>query len=317
MNPSVKASLKSTIMTLDAKSAEITEADFSVKTAVDNVRSAQQKITQTETKVTTFATQLEDINSRLSDPPKIETNTGGKNSQTVMQVDQNELKKLKADADKIKTQIASANEEVQTARDEAEVSSNKALEAAGIKQNHIQELNDLQVRVNSMQKFANEKIPVSNEDLTKLSEDIEAFSSQFTKEDNKGDVLGYTFYDPLARDLKKLISTIESNEAKKDPNAPPPEGTIERKLFDINIKGEKNNSFINLMDKVVERNNRLDSGESFSKSQMRTMYSDFQILTHGLTGTQKNSEVIKGFKEDMEALVTKSGHGDILTESGS
>ncbi len=70
------------------------------------------------------------------------------------------------------------------------------------------------------------------------------------------------------------------------------------------------------MERAAQRSLQIDGGQSFTKDQMRTMFTEYKNQTENLTDTQKNSEVIKDFKTDMEALVTKSGHADILTENG-
>jgi len=60
----------------------------------------------------------------------------------------------------------------------------------------------------------------------------------------------------------------------------------------------------------------MNSGKTFTKDEVRALHTEYKGVTTGLTDTQKNSDVIKGFKTDMEAFVNRSGHGDILTESG-
>jgi hypothetical protein len=315
MNPTVKASLKSTITALENKSLETTEADFNIKTASDRALAAQKKIGTSETKIGGYQTSLDNVELQLRDPPKIEKSSGGKNNQTMMVVDQEEVKKLQTEKNNLNGLITQAKQEVETARAEAETASNQALQAAGIKQEIITEANELQSRLASMQDSARGGGKISDEDLEKLATDINGLSNKLTKDDNKADVLGNAVYDPLAKGLKQLISMIEKNNNQTDPNTPPPEGTVNRQLFDIGIKGEPQTKIINLMDKAAERNLKIDQGETFTKDQMRTMYTEYKTLTNGLTDTQKNSDVIKGFKGDMEALVTKSGHGDILTES--
>jgi hypothetical protein len=316
MNPTIKAALNNTISTLENKSRETSEADFNVKTASDRAAAAQKKIGTSEAKVDAHQTSLDNVNSKIATPPMKEVSTGGKNGGTKKVVDDEELAKLQNEKKNITGLITQARTEVENARQEAEATSTEALQAAGIKQETIQEASELQNRVASMQKTLSEGGKVSDQDLQKLATDINTFSGKLNKEDNKGDVLGNAVYDPLVKGLKNIIKTIEKKESQPDPNAPPPEGSVNRKLFDIGIKGDPQAKIIRLMEKAAERNLQIDQGKTFTKDEMKTMFNDYKTLTNGLTDAQKNSEVIKGFKTDMEALVTKSGHGDILTEGG-
>lgn len=316
MNPTIKAALNSTISTLENKSRETTEAEFNVKTASARAAEAQRKIGSAESKVEAQQTSLDDVNSKIATPPMKEVSTGGKNGGTKKVVDEEELTKLQNQKKNITGLLTQARTDVETAREEAANTSTEALQAAGIKQETIQEASELQNRVAAMQKTLSEGGKVSDQDLEKLATDINTFSGKLNKEDNKADVLGNAVYDPLAKGLKNIIKTIEKNNAQPDPNAPPPEGTVNRQLFDIGIKGEPQTKIIKLMEKAAERNLQIDQGKTFTKDEMKTMFNEYKTLTNGLTDTQKNSEVIKDFKKDMEDLVTKSGHADILTEGG-
>jgi hypothetical protein len=317
MNPTVKASLKSTITALENKSSETTAADFNIKTASDRALAAQKKVGTSESKIEGYQTSLDSVNQQISDPTKIEKSTGGKNNEKIYETDPEETKKLQTEKNNITNLINQAKNEVETARSEAETASNEALKAAGIKQEIITEANELQARLASMQENAREGKDIPEQDLQKLGTDINNFNNKLTKNDNKADVLGNAVYDPLAKGLKNLIKLIEKNINQKDPNTPPPEGSINRKLFDIGIKGEPQTKVTNLITKMSTSNTEINNGKAFSKDEMKAIYTEYKTLTNGMTDSQKNSDVIKGFKTDMEALVNKSGHGDILTETGS
>jgi hypothetical protein len=316
MNPTIKSTLNSTISSLESKSRETVEADFNVKTASDRAAAAQKKIGTQEAKVDVHQTSLDDVNSRLSTPPMKEVSSGGKNNCTNKIVDTEEVAKLNKEKKDISTLITQARSEVENARGEAETASTEALKAAGVKQETIQEASELQTRISNMQKTLNDGGKVSDEDLNKLATDINNLSSKFTKDDNKADVLGNAIYDPLARGLKNIIKTIEKNNTEPDPNAPPPEGSVNRKLFDIGIKGEPQTKITSFMEKIASNNTQMNNGKTFTKEEVRALHSEYKSLTTGLTDTQKNSDVIKGFKTDMEAFVNRSGHSDVLTESG-
>ena len=317
MNPTIKAALNNTIMTLENKSRETSEADFNVKTASDRAAAAQKKIGSLEAIVDKHQASLEDVTSKINNPPTKEISSGGKNNEVKTVVDEDALTKLKNDQKNIQGMITVAKSEVETARQEAENFSSEALKTAGIKQEIINEASDLQSRVSAMQKTLNSGGKVSDQDLEKLATDINNFSGKLSKEDNKGDVVGNAVYDPLARGLKNIIKSLEKTTTPTEPNAPPPTGTVNRKLFDIGIKGDQQSKIVNLMVKAAERNLQIDQGKTFTKEEMKTMFNEYKTLTNGLSDTQKNSDVIKGFKTDMEALIKKSGHEDILTQTGS
>lgn len=316
MDPSIKATLTNTISSLENKSRESTNADFNVRSAASLAAVAQKAIESKEVILQAQENLLGQVTESLSNPPMKEVSKGGKEGGTQKVVDQEEVKKLQAQQKNLTGIIAQARNDVETAKQEAEHSSSEALKAAGIKQELSQEASELQSRVTSIQRTLSEGGVVSNEDLKKISTDINTFSDKLKPEDNKEDIIGNVIYDPLARGLKNIIKTIERNDAQRNPNAPPPEGSVNRKLFDVGIKGEPQSKIINLMERAAQRSLQIDGGQSFTKDQMRTMFTEYKSFTGDLTDTQKNSDVMKGFKTDIEALVTKSGHADILTENG-
>lgn len=316
MNPSIKATLTNTISALENKSRETSDADFNVRSASARALDAQRSITSKETTLQARENSLDDVNQKLANPPMKEVSKGGKEGGTLKVVDEEEVKKLKADQKNLTGLIDQARNDVETAKQEAQNASSDALQAAGVRQDVIQEASELQSRVSSMQRSLSEGKTIPDQDLTKLATDINNLAGKFTKEDNKADVLGNVIYDPLAKDLRNIIRSIERNNNPPDPNTPPPEGSVNRKLFDVGIKGEPQSKIINLMERAAQRSLQIDGGQSFTKDQMRTMFTEYKSFTSDLTDTQKNSDVIKGFKTDMEALVTKSGHADILTENG-
>jgi len=316
MNPTIKASFKNTISSLEAKSREASEADFNVTMISEQAKNAQNRISTKQNLLNTLEASFSNIQQQINSPPMIEKSSGNKNSKTKMVVDEQALTQLKTESNNLSSRIATAKNEVGSAREQAETASTEALSAAGIRDNVITQANELEARVRNMQSQVSQRNNVSDQDLGKLSEDINEFIRGLNANDNKGNVLSNAVYKPLAAGLENIMKTIERNNAETDPNKPPQEGTIYRQLFDIGIKGNSQSPILNLMERAAQRDIQIDGGQSFTKDQMRTMYNEYKNLTGNLTDTQKNSSVIKDFKTDMDSLVTKSGHGDILTEGG-
>jgi hypothetical protein len=317
MNPTIKSTLKNTITTLESKSREVVAADFSVKTASDRAAAAQKKIGTEEAKVASHETRLDDVNSQLESPKEDKKSCGCKNNDSSKDVDTKEMAKLQKEKKDITALITQARSEVESAKEEAETASTDALKAAGVKQETIQEANELQSRISTIQITLNEGGKVSDDDLNKLATDINKLAGKFTKDDNKADALGNAIYDPLARGLKNIIKVIEKNSAQPKTSTPPQDGTINKKLFDIGIKGEPQTKIAGLIEKIASNNTQMNNGKTFTKEEVRALHTEYKSLTTGLTDTQKNSDVIKGFKTDMEGFVNRSGHSDILTASGS
>lgn len=219
MNSAIQSSLKQTISSLENKSKEVGEADFNESISSDRVKAAHARIGASESRVDAQKTNLADIEAQLNPPPTKEVSEGGKNGGTKTVVDQDEVRRLNSEKELINTQLTQAKNEVDTARQEADESSTKALTDAGIKQEAIQELGTLQSRISSMQQSLEKGETVPGDDVKKLAEDIGKFTEQFKKEDNKGDLLGNAIYDPLAKGLKDIQKLLEKGTSSNSSSA--------------------------------------------------------------------------------------------------
>jgi hypothetical protein len=311
MNADLQGAISSAISTAQSKAAEKSEGNFNEQVARDRVASANQRISVAEGKVTRNQGEMAKIDEMLNPPPTKEVSEGGKDGGTKTVVDQEEVRRLNSKKSQIQQNLTQAQQEVQEAQQAAQNAASDAITQAGINQETQSEIDALTAKANNIKNTLSEGGEVDDKEIKDLVDRFNKVSGELTEENNPAGLLSEAFYEPMAEALEDISNYLENpvQASGGNENAPPPEGTADRVLYDAGITNkEVIANLVTVNTELSEFDKQMGETQSFDQEAFNKLVEKFNKNTEGLTDVQKNAGVNKGSQE-LIAKITANAQG--------
>lgn len=301
---SLKNLLKTAISQAQSKSAEQTaDSSFDKDLLKAKVTSAQSNVKLKEGRVNSYQLQLDDVQKKLSPPPTKQESQGKK---TVTVVDKQEVRKLESQKTQITAQINQAKSDVEDARAEANKAANEAIQLTGLSQDKQNEITNLTSKADAIKASLQKGDAVDEKKIEELTTGFKTLSDSLTKENNAGGLLSTALYDPLAKTMNDIIKLLDNPVTKPTTNNVPPAGTLDRKAYDIGLRGDKITKVVDFTTLINNMGGELNRGQTISQERLQDMNTKFKEIDGFLTPEQKNSDTMKELYGHVKDLKTKT-----------
>lgn len=304
MSNSVASELRSAISSIRDKSAEVSDSDFFSDLAEGRVEAAKGQITYAQNSVNRLELQLDDVNSKLNPPPTKEVSEGCGGTKTV--VDREAEQRLLGDKRNIQSQLETAKSSVDEAEQEAQIAAMDALEKAGISKEKQSELESVLTKIDLIKDKMEKGETVEDNEITGALGDL---NKAFNGLESNG-IVKEAFYEPVEEDLEEILQYVTNPVSNVDADQSeviPPDGTVDKDLYDIGIRGDDIAELVGIMSDLAKVADGMGNGEDVDPVEMQSIHDRYMAQRSGFTNDQLSSTVISDFEENFDNIIETSG----------